>query len=112
MLILIKGGRIVDPEHLDDIMDILIANGKIVDIVQHDPTNSSNSKSKTHPSLGDLPLAETRIIDASGKIVTPGLIDMHVHLREPGHDHPIRLFGRGLWRLYGHLCHAKHTSCK
>jgi dihydroorotase len=87
MLILIKGGRIVDPEHLDDIMDILIANGKIVDIVQHDPTNSSNSKSKTHPSLGDLPLAETRIIDASGKIVTPGLIDMHVHLREPGHEY-------------------------
>lgn len=28
-----------------------------------------------------------RIIDASGKIVVPGLIDMHVHLREPGHEY-------------------------
>jgi len=60
MLMLIKGGRVIDPGNLDGITDILIADGKIV---------------------------EVRIIDASDKIVTPGLIDMHVHLREPGHEY-------------------------
>ena len=87
MLILIKGGRVIDPGNLDDIMDIFIADGKIVDIVKHTSTTSEYSESKKHSSTADLPHADTRIIDASGKIVTPGLIDMHVHLREPGHEY-------------------------
>jgi len=73
MLMLIKGGRVIDPGNLDGIMDILIANGKIVEI-------------KKEGMAGD-EYPEARIIDASDKIVTPGLIDMHVHLREPGHEY-------------------------
>ena len=73
MLMLIKGGRVIDPGNLDGIMDILIADGKIVEI-------------KKDGLAGD-EYPEVRIIDASDKIVTPGLIDMHVHLREPGHEY-------------------------
>jgi len=73
MLVRIKGGRVIDPGNLDGIMDILIANGKIVEI-------------KKEGTAGD-EYPEAGIIDASDKIVTPGLIDMHVHLREPGHEY-------------------------
>jgi len=80
MQIRIFGGRLVDPGHFDGIADILIEDGKIVKIVEtassFNPDPASNFQ---HPEL--------RIIDASGKIVTPGLIDMHVHLREPGHEY-------------------------
>ncbi|MDI6703135.1 MAG: dihydroorotase [bacterium] len=72
MKLLIKGGRVIDPEsRLDKVADLLIENGKIKDIIKPDTRN---------------PIPETRIIDGKGKIVTPGLIDMHVHLREPGRE--------------------------
>jgi dihydroorotase len=80
MLMLIRGGRVIDPGNLDDIMDIFISDGKIDEIIKHGLTSSEYPESIfEHP--------ETRIIDASGKIVTPGLIDMHVHLREPGFEY-------------------------
>jgi dihydroorotase len=60
-------------------MDILIENGKIVSI--------GNAKSEVTNSARGKASAETEIIDATGKVVTPGLIDMHVHLREPGHEY-------------------------
>ena len=73
MSTLIKGGRVIDPGNLDGIMDIFIEGGKIVEI-------------KTD-GLADGEHPESKMIDASGKIVIPGLIDMHVHLREPGYEH-------------------------
>jgi len=73
MMTLIKGGRVIDPGKLNGIMDIFIADGKIVEI-------------KTE-GLADGEYPELKTIDASGKIVIPGLIDMHVHLREPGYEH-------------------------
>jgi len=73
MRILIKGGKVIDPGRYEGIADILIENGKIVEICPN-----------LEPRTSDL---EPRIIDASGKIVVPGLIDMHVHLREPGHEY-------------------------
>ena len=80
MLMLIRGGRVIDPGNLDGIMDIFISDGKIVEIIEHGLTSSEYPESIIeHP--------ETSIIDASGKIVTPGLIDMHVHLREPGYEY-------------------------
>ncbi len=71
--ILIKNGRVIDPANkIDVVLDILINNGKIIEI--------GNSLTTHHSPL-------TTIIDASGKIVVPGLIDMHVHLREPGYEY-------------------------
>lgn len=78
--LLIKGGRVIDPGHLDDLMDITIENGKITAIGEA-LGDTDSASTETSPDNID------RIIDASGKIVVPGLIDMHVHLREPGHEY-------------------------
>ena len=68
--ILIKNGRLVDPSSaLDDERDIVIEAGVIKDISKN-----------IHPS------EKYEVIDAKGKIVIPGLIDMHVHLRDPGRE--------------------------
>jgi dihydroorotase len=67
--LLIKNGRVVDPSsRTDKKLDVLIDKGKIIDI-------------KPKISAGG-----TKSIDASGLIVAPGFIDMHVHLREPGQE--------------------------
>ena len=80
MEIRITGGRLIDPGHFDGLADILIKDGKIVQIVENEAGLKGQAASNPqHPGA--------RIIDASGKIVTPGLIDMHVHLREPGHEY-------------------------
>jgi dihydroorotase len=67
--LLIKNGRVIDPSsHTDETLDILIDKKKIIDIKP-----KINSK-------------DARIIDASRLVVTPGFIDMHTHLREPGFE--------------------------
>ena len=69
-MLLIKNGRVIDPcSKLDKKSDVLIKNKKIVDLKE----NIDPSGKKT--------------IDASDKIVAPGFIDMHVHLRDPGQEH-------------------------
>ncbi|MFQ5422978.1 MAG: dihydroorotase [Phycisphaerae bacterium] len=71
---IITNGRIVDPgAGVDQVGDLTISDGKIAAI---GPTGAGE--------VG--PGAEAEIIDASGMIVCPGLIDMHVHLREPGNE--------------------------
>jgi dihydroorotase len=66
--LLLTGGRVIDPaNHLDSITDVLITDGKI----------SAVGKNISAP-------AGCEIFDAKGEIVCPGLIDLHVHLREPG----------------------------
>ncbi|NQU75901.1 MAG: dihydroorotase [Planctomycetes bacterium] len=70
--ILIKGGRVIDPAGgLDRRADVLISDGKIA-------------------KVGRVPASQItrgcKLIDAVGKIVCPGLIDIHVHCREPGHE--------------------------
>ena len=67
---LIKNGRVIDPRsQFDAIADILIEGQKIIAIGQ------------------DLVREDAEIIDATDKIVAPGLIDIHVHFREPGQTH-------------------------
>lgn len=69
MKLLIKNGRIIDPANkIDDIMDILVDGEKI----------SKVSK--------PIDIKADTVIDAAGKIVMPGIVDMHVHLREPGRE--------------------------
>ncbi len=73
---LIKGGRLIDPANqLDDLMDIYIQNGKIQDLLPAAPRRTDSG------------LTDYRIIPAEGLVVTPGLIDMHTHLREPGQEY-------------------------
>jgi len=73
--LIIRNGRVVDPKNkIDKKIDILIENGKIVKI---------GDSSEFRP--GDV-TRSTMTIDAAGKVVTPGLIDMHTHLREPGRE--------------------------
>ncbi len=67
-LLLIKNGRVIDPANkVDGNVDVLVRDGIVVEV----------GKVTTN--------AET-VIDAAGLIVTPGLIDMHIHLREPGDE--------------------------
>jgi dihydroorotase len=70
MKILIKNGRLIDPASgLDRIGDLAIASGRIV-------------------ALGDVTEFEAqRVIDATGLVVAPGLVDLAARLREPGHEH-------------------------
>ncbi len=80
MRIEIQGGRVIDPGNLDTMADIIIEQGKIVKITRIGKTAIRQPES----GIAD---RESRTIDATGKIVCPGFIDMHVHLREPGHEH-------------------------
>ena len=65
--ILIRGGRIIDPaQELDEVANLAIVDGKIAAIGA-----AAGASADT-------------VIEAAGRIVAPGLIDMHVHLREPG----------------------------
>jgi dihydroorotase len=78
MQILIHGGHVIDPGNIDGIRDILIEDGLITDI---------SEPGQIAHQLADAGERTTRIINATGKLVTPGLVDMHVHLREPGFEH-------------------------
>jgi len=79
-MILIKGGRLVDAGNFDGPGNILVDKGKIAEIKETGEKNNKKKESGVrHPDV--------KIIDASGKIVTPGLIDLHVHLREPGYEY-------------------------
>ena len=75
MAVLIKNGRVIDPASTTDrVADVLIIGGKIASV---EPNLSA-------PVLHGEGL---EIFDASGLVVAPGFIDMHVHLREPGFEH-------------------------
>jgi dihydroorotase len=68
--ILIRGGRIVDPSRgADEVADLYLADGKV---------------QASGPGLGRPD--DAVVVDATGKVVSPGLIDLHVHLREPGQE--------------------------
>ena len=69
-MLVIKNGRVMDPKSgLDQVCDVLVEGKKIVKIGQN------------------LEAADAQVLDASGLVVAPGLVDIHVHFREPGQTH-------------------------
>lgn len=61
-----KNGRVIDPaNNIDEIRDLFVTDGKVA----------------------EYPASNPEIIDATGLVIAPGLIDIHVHLREPGQEH-------------------------
>lgn len=74
-MLLIKNGRVLDPANgIDDQLNILVDNGTILEI-SHSEFKKEGEEDKA------------KVIDARRMLVVPGLIDMHVHLREPGHEY-------------------------
>jgi len=70
--IVLRGGHVVDPANdVDESRDVLLVEGRVVEV---------------SPSLDEVPDGALDV-DASGLVVTPGLVDPHVHLREPGQEH-------------------------
>jgi dihydroorotase len=87
MNILIKNGHTVDPaQGIDGICDIIIEDGKIKEIKQHKAgaKPASDGRGQRDREKADNKLT---VIDAAGRLVIPGLVDMHVHLREPGFEY-------------------------
>ena len=71
MSLLVKNGRVIDPaNNTDGVQDVLIAQGKIERVGK-----------RLEAPVG------AEVVDAARKIVCPGFIDIHVHLREPGHEY-------------------------
>ncbi len=72
MNILIQNGRVIDPANaIDGALDLLVSDGTIA----------------RFGKAGTIKAAGAQVVDAKGKLVVPGLIDMHVHLREPGFEY-------------------------
>ena len=71
MHLLLKGGRVIDPvSGRDEVMDLQIVDGRIAKM-----------------GVSIVAPAGSQVVDMKGKVVAPGFIDMHVHLREPGFEH-------------------------
>jgi dihydroorotase len=69
MKLLIKNARVIDPaNNIDDVLDIFIDNKKIKELKKN------------------IQIKADKVIEATGKIVIPGIVDIHVHLREPGRE--------------------------
>ena len=68
--LVIRGGWLIDPLHrLSALRDLVLREGRVADVLEKAPT-----------------IENARVVDASGRWVLPGLIDLHVHLREPGDE--------------------------
>ncbi len=76
-MLIIKGGRVIDPKSgTDAVMDVLVKDGTIAEV----------SAGGAEPWLAEAGNRgeEISVLDASGLAVAPGLIDVHVHFRDPG----------------------------
>ena len=93
-MILIKNGRVVDPvTGTDEIMDVLV---------------DGNTIAKTGKDL-DVDCAE--VIDATGLVIAPGLVDTHVHFRDPGFTYKYRSCGCSQGRIYHGCMYGEYKAC-
>ena len=70
--LLVRGGRLIDPKNqIDRQADLLIRDGRVAEV-------GTGLRA---------PAPDTRVVEAAGKIVSPGFVDLHVHLREPGQEY-------------------------
>ena len=91
--LLIKNAHIVSPsDGLDNVADVLVKDGKIAEIAENISFDGN-------------------VIDADGLTLIPGLVDMHVHLRDPGQTQKEDIItGCSCRRRYKPACNAKHNS--
>lgn len=69
--VLLRGGRVIDPSRgTDGVADVLLSDGRVEAVGRNIQVDQSS----------------TELIDVAGQVVAPGLIDLHVHLREPGQE--------------------------
>lgn len=86
MKYVIKNGRVLDPHsNLDARRDVLIDDGKIQGL----------------GSAADMPQTGVEVLDAEGKVVLPGLVDVHVHFREPGEEYKEDITSGALAAVHG-----------
>ena len=97
-MVLLKQGHLIDPQvNLDGIFDIAIVGEKIAKVAPHIETDdavfatgaaggSAGATSATAASA-DEGFSDVEVIDCEGKLIFPGLVDMHVHFREPGFEY-------------------------
>ena len=92
--ILIKGGRIIDPAaKRDETADLLVRDGKVA-------------------RAGTKPGVDAAVIDATGMVVSPGFIDLHTHLREPGGEEKETIAsGTRALKSPSALLPCPHVSC-
>ncbi len=77
---LISGGRVIDPaQGMDAVADVFVADGGV---------QWGGPQGGGHPEIP----SDVRTVDAAGLVVTPGFIDLHCHLREPGQEHKETIF--------------------
>jgi len=75
MRVVIRGGTVIDPGRINGLADILIEEGRIVAV---GPGVSKSAAVKGNGAM---------VLDVAGKLVVPGLVDLHCHLREPGYEY-------------------------
>ena len=98
--ILIKGPHVIDPGRgLDEVSDILVRDGIIAAV---------------GPILSNQAPEGCRVIHAGGLVASPGFVDVHCHLREPGFEYKETIAtgtrGRGPRRLFNRLLYAQYRT--
>ena len=84
--VLLQGGRVVDPSQgIDGVRDLLLVDGRVARLFEGRGGSGGGKEDGSLDAEG-LP-TDVDVVDCAGLVVTPGLVDVHVHLREPGGEH-------------------------